>query len=294
MILFEIGLGQREALSFLRNHVHDAWPLERLHDVECVQHLGDVVPIDRAEIAEAELFEQHSRRPQILDTLFDVLREVDELLAADEVRCPLDHVLHALAHAHADRAGDDRAEVFVDRADVGRDRHAIVVQHDDDVTARIAGVVEGFVGQAAGHRTVAHNGDDFEFQSFQVASRRHPECRRQRGAGVTGAELIVLAFAAPEKARQPTLLPQRRQPLIAAGQDLPRVALMADVPNDLVVRRIERGAECHGQLDDAEPRADVAAGVRDHVDQPLPHFVGQLLQLVRRELPDVLGIADRL
>ena len=178
MILFEIGLGQREALSLLRNHVHDAWPLERLHDVEGVQHLGDIVPVNRSEIAEAELFEQHPRRPQILDALFDVLREVDELLAADEVRCPLDHMLHALAHAHADRAGDDRAEVFVDRADVGRDRHAVIVQHDDDVTARIAGVVEGFVGQAAGHRTVAHNGDDFEFQSLQVASRRHPECRR--------------------------------------------------------------------------------------------------------------------
>src|SRR2546425_6744612 len=148
-------------------------------------------------------------------------------------------MFHALAHADADRAGDDRTEVLVDRADVRSDRHTVVVQDDDDVAARIAGVVQSLVGQPAGHRAVTDDGDDLEYQSFQVASRRHPVRGRQRRARVTGAELIVLALAPPEESRQSALLPQRGEAVIAAGENLPRIALVADVPDDLVVRRIE-------------------------------------------------------
>src|SRR5438445_788103 len=191
-------------------------------------------------------------------------------------------MFHALAHADADRAGDDRTEVLIDRADVGRDRHTVVVQDDDDVAARIAGVVQSLVGQAAGHRAVADDGDDRECQSVQVASRRHPVRRRQRRARVTGAELIVLALAPPEESRQSALLPQRGEAVIAAGENLPRIALVADVPDDLVMRRIECGAQRHCQLDHAEPRADVATGMRDHVDQALAH-------LVRERLIDVVS-----
>ena len=85
VILLEIGLGQREALSLLRDDVDNARPFQCLHDLERVQHLSNVVPVDGPEIPEAQLLEQHPGRPQILDALFDVLREVDELLAADEV-----------------------------------------------------------------------------------------------------------------------------------------------------------------------------------------------------------------
>ena len=123
---------------------------------------------------------------------------------------------------------------------------------------------------------------------------RHPERRRQRSARVAGAELVVRALTAAQEAREASLLAQRVELVVAAGENLPRISLMADIPDDLVDRRIEGGAQRHRQLHDAEAGPDVAAGLRDDIDQPLPDLVGQLLQLLRRQGLDVLGIVDRL
>src|ERR1044072_3116043 len=76
VILRKIGLGQREALTLLRDHVHDARARELLDNVERVQHLADVVPVDRPEIAEAERLEKHPGRSEALDRYFDGLRAV--------------------------------------------------------------------------------------------------------------------------------------------------------------------------------------------------------------------------
>ena len=69
---------------------------------------------------------------------------------------------------------------------------------------------------------------------------------------------------------------------------------MAHVPDDLVARRIERGAERDGQLDHAEARADVAAGLRHDVDEALAHLVGERLQLLGLQRLDVCGTANPL
>ena len=45
-------------------------------------------------------------------------------------------------------------------------------------------------------------------------------------------------------------------------------------------------------LDDAESGADVAAGLGHALDEPLAHFIRQLLQLGGREGFDVFGTAD--
>src|SRR5207253_1108266 len=83
----------------------------------------------------------------------------DELLTAHDVGHRRDQPLHALADAHRDRTGDDGAQVLVDGTDVGRDRHAVVVQDHDDVATRVTRVVHRLVRQAAGERAVAHHRD---------------------------------------------------------------------------------------------------------------------------------------
>src|SRR2546427_106790 len=108
------------------------------------------------------------------------------------------------------------------------------------------------------------------------------------------SNLTVLALSAAQKAGPPPARPQRVQPVVAAGQVLPRIALMADAPDDLAARRVEGGAERARQLDDAQAGADVTAGLRHHVDQALPDFVGQLLELLRGKRLHVLGTMDRL
>ena len=71
-------------------------------------------------------------------------------------------------------------------------------------------------------------------------------------------------------------LAERVEPLVAAGQQLVRVGLVAGVPDDPVARRLEQAVEGERQLDHAERRAEVAAGRRDRLDDRLADLLGQL------------------
>ncbi len=55
---------------------------------------------------------------------------------------------------------------------------------------------------------------------------------------------------------------------------------MADVPDQPVARRVEQVVQRDGELDDAEPGAEMAAGHRDRADGLGPQFVGNLPQLL--------------
>ena len=92
------------------------------------------------------------------------------------------------------------------------------------------------------------------------------------------AERVVFALAALGEAGQPAFLPQRADAVAPAGQDLVRIGLVADVPDQPVVGRVEDVVQRDGQLDDAEPRAEMAAGDRYRVDQLGAQFGGELRQ----------------
>ena len=206
----------------------------------------------------------------------------------------LDQPLHTLADPHRDRARDDGAQVLVDGADVRRDRHAVVVEHHDDVATGVAGVVHRFVRQPTREGAVAHDRDHLELLAFQISRRGDPERRREAGAGVPRAELVVRTLVASQEAGQAAGLTQRGEALVTAGEDLPRIALVADVPHDPVARRVEAMTQRHRQLDDAQPRADVAPRLGHHVDQAAAHLVGERLELVARQAPDILGTTNGL
>ena len=63
----------------------------------------------------------------------------------------------------------------------------------------------------------------------------------------------------------PPALAQLGHRLAPAGQDLVRVGLVADVPHDAVVRRVEDVVQRDRELDRAEVRRQVAAGLRDRL-----------------------------
>ena len=97
-----------------------------------------------------------------------------------------------------------------------------------------------------------------------------------------GAERVVLALGAAREAGQPAALAQRADAVAAAGQDLVRIGLMADVPDQAVARRVEHPMQRDGQLDHAEAGAQMPAGDRDGVDGLLPQLVGDLNQILFR------------
>ena len=107
-----------------------------------------------------------------------------------------------------------------------------------------------------------------------------------------GAERIVIAFGALGEAGQPAAGAQRADAVAAAGQDLVRIGLMADVPDQAVARGVEDVMQGGGQFDDAEAGAEMAAGDRDRIDGFLTQLVGDLPDLFHLEPAQIVRGAD--
>ena len=83
------------------------------------------------------------------------------------------------------------------------------------------------------------------------------------------------------------------QAVAPAGQHLVRIGLVADVPEDLVARRVEQAVERDGELAGAEVGAEVAADLADHVDDQLADLLGELPGAASSSRPlQVLGAVD--
>ena len=93
-----------------------------------------------------------------------------------------------------------------------------------------------------------------------------------------GAEGVVLALAAPRKARDAFVLAQLVHLATPAGQDLVRIRLVADVPDEPVVGSVEDGVQRDGQLDRAEVRRQVPTRTRNRLQHELAQLGRQVLE----------------
>ena len=85
------------------------------------------------------------------------------------------------------------------------------------------------------------------------------------------------------KARETVLHPQGANTVTTSGQDLVRVALMRDVPDHLVFRRIKNRMKRHCQFHNAKASPQMSTGDGDGRDSLLPQLMRDLLQLRVRE-----------
>ena len=184
-------------------------------------------------------------------------------------------------------AGGEIGQVLGHGAHVGRDGHLVVVEDDDEPLPHVADLVEGLEGRAAGQAPVADDGDDVEILLLLVPGHGHAQGGRQGRRGVAGVEGVVRALLAGGEAEQAVELAEAAEPVPPPGEDLVGVALVADVPDELVPGRVEDVVEGQGQLDDPEVRGQMAAVLRDRGDDLGPDLGGQLLKVLQGELPDV-------
>ena len=128
---------------------------------------------------------------------------------------------------------------------------------------RRAGVIQRLEGHAGGHRAVADDGHGAPRLAEAAGGDRHAEGRADRGAGVADAEGVVLAFRAGREGREAARLLDRVQAVAPPGQHLVRIGLVADVPDQPVVRRVEDIMQGDGQLDRAQAGGEMAAARAD-------------------------------
>ena len=125
---------------------------------------------------------------------------------------------------------------------------------------------------------------DIEPSPITAMTFLSPPARSRATAMPRPAEIEVEEWAAPKgsyslsralgEAGQASGLAQGLDAVAAPGQDLVRIGLMADVPDDPVFRRVEDVMQGDRQLDDAEAGAEMAAGYGDGVDGRAAQFVG--------------------
>ena len=85
------------------------------------------------------------------------------------------------------------------------------------------------------------------------------ECAAPNGSYSLSARLV--------KPDRPPAWRRRADAVAPAGEDLVRIGLVADIPDQPVARRVEDVVQRDRQLDDAEPGAEMAAGDRDRGDR---------------------------
>ena len=94
-----------------------------------------------------------------------------------------------------------------------------------------------------------------------------------------GAEGIVFAFLAAGESGDATALAKRVHAVPPAGQNFVRITLMADIPDQPVPRRVENVVDGNRQFDDAQGRAQVAAGYGNRAHRIVAEFLRELLEL---------------
>ncbi len=287
-------LGGREPLALDRGAVDDDGPFRGQGVVQRLAQRADIVAVDHPDVGEVELLPPQARGPKRLQRLLDVRAKAFEC-RPDPHRQACQPALEVLARVPQRRVQADAVELPRERPHIGGDRHPIVVEQDHDRGSPAAGVLDRLEGHPAGHRAVA---DDGHHAAILAVAAAHPfldpDRVTNRRGGVPGAHDVVLGLLDGAEGRQPAVLADRVQLVVAAREDLVRVGLVTDVPQNLVARGLEHRMNRDGDLARPEIGAEVAPDLPDGIDDPLAHLLGQGLKLLVRKRVEVLGPADAL
>ena len=106
------------------------------------------------------------------------------------------------------------------------------------------------------------------------------------------AEGVVDALRALGETGQTAPLAQGAHARAPAGQDLVRIGLMADVPDQLVARRVEHVMQRDRELDHAQAGAQMAARDRHRIDGFLAQLGRELFEIVTVKRTEIGRIGD--
>ena len=286
-----VSLGRSEAAALLRADMHDhgAAQLEGL--LEGREERLQVVPGDEADVGDPEILEQPPRLREVHDGCPESLAELadrrsdprqsaDELVIGVPARLPRSREL-------------DLAQVLRKAADRGADRHLVVVENDQELGLPLADVVERLEAQAARDRGIADDDRNSLRAVTQVARRSEPLPDRQARSGVAAVEDVVLRLGPSREAADAAQLAKGVKSVVATGQQLVGIRLVAGVPDDPIAGRFEEPVQGDRELDDAEAASQMATSRRDGRDDDIADLSGELVQLGGGQIAEVGRAAER-
>ena len=262
------------------------------HHFQILLQLPHVVAVDRSDVAEAEILENHPAEQPGLQRVLHLREEAFDRLADDG------HVgkqlLHLDLQAGVEVGGAEMIERFGQSAHARADRHLVVVEDDDEVLLEPAGVVHRLEDRAAGEGAVADDGHDVPLfiGPEQIVAAPHSQRGADAASGVTGHEQIVVALGRVGVAHQPALAPHRQEFVVPARHHFVGVDLVPGVPDQAVAAEIERRVQGERQLDYAQVRGEMGRARRRQSAEGLAHLDGQLFEFLVREPLEVFRRVD--
>ena len=148
-------------------------------------------------------------------------------------------------------------------------------------------MVQCLKGHAARHGAIADDGAGLPALSLARGGDRHAERDADGGAGVPDAHGVIGALAAPGEGVEAAELPDGVHKPGAARQDLVRIGLMPNVPDDVVKGSVVDIVERDGELHYAEPRGEVAARLAYGVEKEVPELPREQGELLDAELSEL-------
>ncbi len=171
VILVGSGLGGDVTFALFGDNMDQGRADFRIpHVLQDRQQMVEVMTVDRADIEEAELFEQRAAGQEAAGIFLGALRAL-----LDELRKTLGDLLADLAQRAVGVAGRQARQIGRHCADRRRDRHFVVVENHDQARIHRAGIVHGLVGHAGRHRAVTDHCDDISLLAGKIAGDGHAE-----------------------------------------------------------------------------------------------------------------------
>jgi len=271
-------LGLLEAAALVRQGVDDdrrAVLGNVLGARERFLELLEVVVVDGPDVVEAEFVPDQVREEEAFDRGLELPRELPGLVA---VREALEEAVAGVDEFLVRRMELETIAPVGEPADVLGDRPPVVVQdHDEALRLGVHDVVEGFVRRARGQRAVADDDDDVGVFRGALESHRDAETVGKPGARVAGGQGVMAALGGFGEPGKPAWGANGGELVPAPGHQLMGVALVGRVPDEPVFGAVEEAVHRDRQFHHAEVRRQVAAGLRDRLDDDLPAVLRQLL-----------------
>ena len=257
-----------------------------------------IMSINGTDVVETQLLEEGTTADEATGILIDTLVNLLHILGQQTVKAlgEVTEILEGLRNQQVGRVGTElrgRDDTTSTLRAGGEADLSIVIEDDDHAVLEITRTVHGLEGHATGDGTIANNGNVVVLALVEHGlADRHALSGGDTGGGMSGTEGIVFGFLALAETGDAAELPELFEPVAPAGEHLVRVALMTDVPDDVVVGHVEDVVQGDGQFDDAEGRAEMAAGFGNGLDDLPTELVGELLQVLHAEVLHVGGILD--
>ena len=239
--------------------------------------------VDRADVIETKFFKQSGGQHQAFGLVLQTTRQLKQR------RRIFQNLAAHLFGGRVKTPAHELRQIAVQSAHGRTDRHVVVVQDDQQIAVGHTCVVHGLESHASGHGTVTNDGHAVALLTLLLGRQGHAQRSRNAGGGMRCAKGVVNAFIAFWKTRQAAGLAQAVHLVTPTGEDFVRIGLVAHVPDQAVVRRVEHVVQGDGEFDRAQIGTQVAPGFGHAVDQVAAQFIGQRGQLGRRQSPHIGG-----